>query len=64
MATNIAARIRGVLGSRSSNLVAVPEIQNDSTNEAIHKLQVQIFELSDELMRQDKRLEAVEVRRR
>lgn len=64
MATNIAARIRGVLGSRSSNLVDVPEIQNDSTNEAIHKLQVQIFELSDELMRQDKRLEAVEVRRR
>jgi hypothetical protein len=48
-ATNIQARICGVLGASSSSLMPVPEIQHDDSAEAIHKLQIQIFELADAL---------------
>ncbi|HMM96707.1 hypothetical protein [Phycicoccus sp.] len=60
MATNIAARIRGVLGSPASGLVSVPEIERDSTPDAIRKLQIQIFELSDELVRVHQKLDSLQ----
>jgi hypothetical protein len=41
------ANIQGILGSQATSLVRVPEIENDSTPDAIRKLQIQIFTLTD-----------------
>jgi hypothetical protein len=41
------ANIRGIVGGSASGLVRVPEIENDSTEDAIRKLQIQIFTLTD-----------------
>lgn len=46
-AQNIQSTIRANLNARASTLVRVSEIENDSTEDAIRKLQIQIFELSD-----------------
>jgi hypothetical protein len=48
-AVKIQATIRRVVGASSSSLMPVPQIQRDETADAIHKLQIQIFELADAL---------------
>lgn len=41
--------INELLNSSASTLTPVPEIQSESTADAIHKLQIQIFTLTDAL---------------
>ncbi|MFT4189804.1 MAG: hypothetical protein QM621_14665 [Aeromicrobium sp.] len=48
-ARNIQSTIRSVLGASANDLVRVSEIQNETVEDAIHKIQIQIFELSDAL---------------
>jgi hypothetical protein len=49
-AKNIRATIRGYLGSSTSGLVAVPEIEGDDLMGVARKLQVQVFALTDALV--------------
>lgn len=51
MAINIPAQIRATLNASLSSLTPVLEIQRDTTEDAIHKLQIMIFQLSDELVK-------------
>jgi len=44
---NIRVRIRNLAGGSAHGLIAVPEIENDSTKDAIRKLQIQIFTLTE-----------------
>jgi hypothetical protein len=46
---NIQSTIRATATGSASSLIRVPEIENDSTQDAIRKLQVQIFYLADAL---------------
>lgn len=48
-AENIQPIIRSLVDVSASSLVRVPEIENDSHEDQIRKLQIQIFELSDAL---------------
>jgi hypothetical protein len=56
---NFQNRLRRAMGGPASSLTRVPEIENDTPEDAIRKLQVQIFMLSDALaatMREVERL--------
>ncbi len=48
-ARGIQATIRSLVGANANGLIAVPEIERDTTPDAIRKLQIQVFELSDAL---------------
>ena len=48
-ARRIQATIRAYLGAPTSSLQSVAEVEDLPTNEAIRKLQLQVFELSDAL---------------
>lgn len=41
--------VRAILGGSSSTMIPVPEIQGVPTDQAIHKLQIQILALTDGL---------------
>jgi len=49
VARNVRASIRAHLGAPASSLQSVPEIEQEPTQEAIRKLQLQIFVLTDAL---------------
>lgn len=57
-ARNIPAKIRGYLSAPASSLTPVPETENLPTQDAIRKLQLQIFELSDALAATARELQA------
>lgn len=46
---SIQQTIRANLAAPASSLIRIPEIESESTADAIRKLQVQVFELSDAL---------------
>jgi hypothetical protein len=64
MATNVQAKVRETLAAPASSLIRVPEIENDSTADAIRKLQVQIFHLADELTRAHNLIDELQRERR
>ncbi|MDP5182136.1 hypothetical protein QOZ88_05765 [Blastococcus sp. BMG 814] len=49
VARQIQPTIRGYLNAPASSLQRVPEIENESTEDAIRKLQIQVFALTDAL---------------
>jgi hypothetical protein len=57
-AKNVQNAITGYLNSPASTLIRVPEIENDSPEDAIRKLQIMIFELSDSLAALARHVEA------
>jgi len=60
---NIQATIRANLAASANTLIRVPEIENESPADAIRKLQIQVFELSDAIAQMASVLEQVEKRR-
>lgn len=56
--------VRSILGGSSTAMVPVPEIQDVSTDEAIHKLQIQIFALTDGLANLTAAVEELQTRKR
>lgn len=61
-ARRIQSKIRAYLGASASALQAVPEIESGSTQDAIRKLQLQVFELADALAATGEELQRLQLR--
>lgn len=56
--------VRSILGGSSSSMIPVPDIQEVPIDQAIHKLQIQIFALTDGLANLTAAVEELQKRQR